>query len=269
MPVYLGTSGWQYRHWRETFYPKGVAQTRWLEFFVERFQTVELNNSFYHLPKEETFAKWRARTPDDFIIAAKMSRYLTHIKKLKEPQEPVARFMKHAGHLGSKLGPILIQLPPTLKIDLPALEETLDEFPSGVRVAVEFRHETWWTDEVRDALTKRNVALCMADRWATPVTATWRTADWTFLRFHEGGGKPHPCYTKKSMVPWAERLASEWGPEADLYVYFNNDPRACALRDAIVFHDLLLEVGLEPTRVPARRDVRVGDIDSAAWATSS
>lgn len=205
------------------------------------------------------------RTPPDFVIAAKMSRYLTHIKKLKEPQEPVARFMKHARHLGSKLGPILIQLPPTLKIDLPALEETLDEFPDGVRVAVEFRHETWWSDEVREALTKRNVALCMADRFARPFTAVWKTADWTFLRFHEGIGRPHPCYTKKSMVPWAERLASEWGPDADIYVYFNNDPRACALRDAIVFHDLLLDVGLHPTRVPNRNEVHLEQAAGKAW----
>ena len=265
MPVYLGTSGWQYRHWRETFYPKGVAQTRWLEFFAERFQTVELNNSFYHLPKPETFAKWRERTPDDFILAAKMSRYLTHIKKLKEPQEPVARFMKHASEVGDKLGPVLIQLPPTLKIDLPALEETLDEFPPGVRVAVEFRHETWWVDEVEEALTKRNVALCMADRYARPYTAVWKTADWTFLRFHEGHGRPHPCYTRKSMVPWAERLAEMWGPEADIYVYFNNDPRACAIRDVIVFSELLHDVGLSPTRVPKMSEVTLAKPGEAAW----
>ncbi len=232
---------------------------------MERFQTVELNNSFYHLPKEETFAKWRARTPDDFVIAAKMSRYLTHIKKLKEPQEPVARFMKHAGHLGHKLGPVLVQLPPTLKIDLPALEETLDEFPAGVRVAVEFRHETWWVDEVREALARRNVALCMADRYARPFTATWKTADWTFLRFHEGKGRPHPCYTRASMVPWAERLAGEWGPDADIYVYFNNDPRACALRDAIVFSELCKEAGLSPTRVPKRSEVHVEQAVGPAW----
>ncbi len=232
---------------------------------MERFQTVELNNSFYHLPKEETFAKWRARTPEDFVIAAKMSRYLTHIKKLKDPQEPVARFMKHARHLGPKLGPVLLQLPPTLKIDLPALEETLDEFPEGVRVAVEFRHETWWVDEVREALAKRNVALCLADRFARPFTALWKTSGWTFLRFHEGDGRPHPCYTKKSMVPWAERLATEWGPDADIYVYFNNDPRACALRDAIVFSDLCKEAGLSPTRVPKRSEVHLEQATGRAW----
>src|SRR5918992_1208359 len=108
MTLYIGTSGWQYRHWRHTFYPEGVAQSRWLEFYADRFQIVELNNSFYALPKEETFAKWADRTPDDFVMAAKMSRYLTHIKKLQEPEEPVSRFFGRARALGRKLGPVLI-----------------------------------------------------------------------------------------------------------------------------------------------------------------
>src|SRR5918997_5855164 len=147
MTLYLGTSGWQYRHWRETFYPKGLAQVRWLEYFMERFQTVEINNAFYRLPPKETFEKWRARTPDDFVFAVKANRYLTHIKRLKESDEIVARYMENVVGLGPKLGPILIQLPPNLKIDLENLDRTLTNFGKAVRIAVEFRHESWYADE--------------------------------------------------------------------------------------------------------------------------
>lgn len=269
MTAYIGTSGWQYRHWRHTFYPQGVAQSRWLEFFAERFQIVELNNSFYSLPKEETFAKWRERTPDDFILAAKMSRYLTHIKKLKEPQEPVARFFSRARALGPKLGPVLLQLPPTLPVDAPALRETLAEMPDGVRVAVEFRHGSWWTDEIRSILEEFGAANCLADRGAKPVTRLWRTTDWTFVRFHAGLASPQPCYRKKILEEWVDRIARRWKKHEDVYVFFNNDPRACALRDAIVFAKLMEEAGFETTRVPKRSDVTVGDIDSAAWALKS
>ena len=269
MPVYVGTSGWQYKHWRHTFYPEGVAQSRWLEFFAERFQTVELNNSFYALPKEETFAKWAMRTPDDFIMAAKMSRYLTHIKKLQDPEEPVSRFFSRARKLGDKLGPVLLQLPPTLKVDAGALRETLDLMPRDVPVAVEFRHETWWTDEIREILERRGATLCWADRLAKPVTELWRTAGWCFMRFHQGTGSPHPCYRKATLQEWVDRLAETWGPDSDMYVFFNNDPRACALRDAIFFADMCRDAGLDPTRVPRRKEVKVGDIETAAWATSS
>ena len=266
MTVYLGTSGWQYAHWRHTFYPPGVAQARWLDFYAERFRIVELNNSFYMLPKPETFAKWRERTPDDFIFAAKMSRFLTHIKKLNDPQEPVERFFKHARYLGPKLGPILLQLPPTLKADPIQLDETLSLMPDDAKVSVEFRHESWWTDEIRDILTKHGAALCLADRGEKPVTHLWRTADWTFLRFHAGFGKPSPCYRKKALARWVDVLANDWPPGHQLYVFFNNDPRACALRDAIVFAGLMREAGYEVTRHPRRSEVRVGDPDTAAWA---
>ncbi len=269
MTVYIGTSGWQYRHWRHTFYPQGVAQARWLEFYAERFQIVELNNSFYSLPKEETFAKWRERTPSDFVLAAKMSRYLTHIKKLQEPEEPVQRFFSRAQALGSKLGPVLLQLPPTLKVDAAALDETLSLIPDTVRVSVEFRHESWWTDEVQGILEKHGAANCLADRGAKPVTKLWRTADWTFMRFHAGLASPQPCYRRKTLEEWVDRLTSRWGPDEDMYVFFNNDPRACALRDAIVFAKLCDNAGYARTRVPPRRDVTVGDIDSAAWAATS
>lgn len=256
MTVYIGCSGWQYKHWRDSFYPQGVPQRLWLEHYVERYQTVELNNSFYRLPPPETFAKWAERTPDDFVMAVKMSRYLTHIKRLKEPEEPVQRFSNSARELGSKMGPVLIQLPPNLQKDADGLRATLDAFTDPFRIAVEFRHPTWFDDEIERILTDRGAASVLADRGSRPVTAIWRTADWSFVRFHWGTGVPESCYGRQSMRTWARRIAELWG-DGDAFVYFNNDPNACALRDSIVFAEECRKVGLEPTRVPAYEDVRL------------
>lgn len=265
--IYLGTSGWNYAHWRRTFYPEKLPQRQWLEYYAQRFATVELNNSFYRLPSREQFESWRERSPDDFVVTVKMSRYLTHIKRLQDPEEPVARFMKHARGLGSKMGPILVQLPPTLKADLGALDEALRRFPEDVRVVVEFRHDTWFTEDVLRVLEERGACWCLADRLARPVTPVWRTTEWTFLRFHEGRAKPHPCYGKDVLATWVERLAHGWGTDADIYVYFNNDPRACAIRDAIVFARLAEAAGFEVTRAPRPDEVTIGGADSEAWST--
>lgn len=259
MTLYLGTSGWQYRHWRETFYPTGLAQTKWLEFFVERFQTVEINNAFYRLPSKENFEKWRDRTPDDFVFAVKANRYITHIKRLKDSDEPVGRYMENVVGLGPKLGPILIQLPPNLKIDLDNLDRTLTNFGKNARIAVEFRHDSWYVDEVRALLEEHGATNCWADKGSKPITPLWKTADWAFLRFHEGAAAPHPCYGRTSLRTWAERLADTFGTEADAFVYFNNDPCACALRDARWFHAAAAKVGFRPTRIPAANEVRLCD----------
>jgi uncharacterized protein YecE (DUF72 family) len=195
------------------------------------------------------------------VLAVKASRYLTHIKRLKEPQQPVQVFLENAKPLREKFGPVLVQLPPNLKIDLPSLDETLSEFGRlrpDVRVAVEFRHESWWTDGTRELLERHGAALCMADRNSRPISPIWRTTDWTFLRFHEGTARPWPCYGRSSLETWAKRLATEWGSEADVFVYFNNDPRACALRDARVFAGVARRAGLQPTRIPAASDVTLG-----------
>ena len=253
LTVHIGTSGWQYRHWKERFYPKTVPQRAWLEYYAERFHTVESNNAFYMLPKAETFRAWADRTPADFVMAVKANRYLTHIKRLREPAEPVARFIENARHLGSKLGPILIQLPPNLKADLDSLDETLRRFGNFAPIAVEFRHTSWWTEETRSLLQERGAALCLADRGSKPVTALWKTADWTFLRFHAGAASPSPCYGRTSLRTWAQRLAERWGRNADVWVYFNNDPEGCALRDAKIFAREAERTGLRVTRVPPER----------------
>jgi uncharacterized protein YecE (DUF72 family) len=256
MPVLIGTSGWQYRHWRGPFYPPDLPQRRWLEHYAQCFDTVEVNNAFYRLPEPHTFADWAARTPERFCIAVKASRYLTHVRRLRGPAEPVERFLSHARHLGPKLGPVLLQLPPNLAADLPALEDTLTRFPSDVRVAVEFRHPSWFEDETRALLEAHDVAWCLADS-AHRKTPLWRTASWGYLRMHEGRATPHPCYGRQALATWARTLAGTWSQGEDVYVYFNNDGRACALRDAGLFARELERAGLSASRVPPPDSVRV------------
>src|SRR5215469_6570695 len=203
--IVIGTSGWQYRDWRADFYAE-VPQRLWLEHYAQRFATVEVNNAFYRLPDRDTFAQWRSRTPDDFCVAVKMSRYLTHIKRLKEPAEPVARFMSRAEALGDRLGPVLLQLPPNLTADADTLDAVLREYPKSVKVAVEPRHESWWTPQIRAVLEKRAAALCWADRLGKPLTPLWRTADWGYLRLHEGRANPKPRYGPAALSTWLDRI---------------------------------------------------------------
>ena len=184
--ILIGTSGWQYRDWRGPFYPPEVPQRRWLEHYARQFATVENNGTFYRLPPRETFAGWRERVGGDFVMTVKASRYLTHVRRLRDPAEPVRRLLDAAAGLGGRLGAVLLQLPPDLRAAPRLLDECLARFPAGIRVAVEPRHESWWTDQVRDVLAARNAALCWADRTGTAVTPRWRTADWGYLRCHEG-----------------------------------------------------------------------------------
>ncbi len=250
--IVLGTSGWQYKDWRDRFYPAGLPQRSWLEHYAGQFLTVEVNNAFYRLPERDTFAQWRDRTPDDFVVGVKMSRYLTHIKRLREPAEPVARFLGRATALGDKLGPVLLQLPPTLRADLPALNETLSLFPPEVRVAVEPRHPSWWTDELRELLTKHNAALSWADRRSRPIAPLWRTADFGYLRLHEGRAKPWPRYGATALTSWLDRI-EEHLTDVDTYVYFNNDPGGAAITDATVLAAQARRRGVAITRSPAGR----------------
>jgi uncharacterized protein YecE (DUF72 family) len=253
MPVIIGTSGWQYRDWRDRFYPQGVPQRLWLEHYAQRFLTVESNNAFYMLPKPETFDSWRTRTPADFLMAVKVNRYITHIRRLREVSEPVERFLSHARRLGRKLGPVLLQLPPNLRADVGALEETLAAIGSGPRVAVEFRHGSWYSDQTRAVLERAGAALCLADRGSRSIVPEWRTADWGYVRLHAGSASPSPCYGRTALRSWAHRIARLWKASEEVFVYFNNDPGGCALRDARAFAAHVRAVGLEGTRVPGER----------------
>ncbi len=251
MALFVGTSGWQYADWRGVFYPKGVAQRRWLEHYARSFATVELNAAFYRPMPRTSFEGWRARTPDDFVMAVKATRVLTHNRRLLDPEIPLERMIEAARGLGDKLGPLLIQLPPNLPAAPDRLAAVLRLIPGDLRVVVEPRHETWWTDEVRAVLERHNAALCWADRLDRSVTPLWRTADWAYLRFHEGTGTPWPCYDERVLADWVQRLNETWDETRDIYVYFNNDPGGAAIHNAIRFADLARATGRPVTRTPA------------------
>jgi len=170
----------------------------------------------------------------------------------------VASFVERASELGSHLGPILIQLPPDLEIDLKTLDETLDAFPAGLRLVVEPRHPSWFTEDLRRSLTDRGVALCLADRRG-PITPLWRTADWTYLRFHSGRGTPRSCYEANDLTAWAGRLETAWGRDASGFVYFNNDGNGCALRDASAFAQVLHRRGHTVASLPRVSDAVLVD----------
>ena len=252
MSVLVGTSGWQYRDWRGTFYPPDVPQRRWLEHYARQFATVENNGTFYRLPPRETFAGWRDRVGAGFVMTIKASRYLTHVRRLRDPAEPVRRLLDAAAGLGDRLGPVLLQLPPDLRAAPRLLDECLGQFPPGIRVAVEPRHESWWSAEVRDVLAARNAALCWADRTGTAVTPAWRTADWGYLRFHQGDdGDDWPRYRAATLRAWADRIAATWAEGLDVYVYFNNDQRGAAPRDVVGFAAAVSAQGRAVTRAGA------------------
>ncbi len=253
----VGTSGWQYAHWRGRFYPRQLPQRLWLEHFSARFQTAEVNNTFYNLPEASVFRHWAERTPDDFVFALKVSRFLTHIRRLREPEDPVGLFLERARELGSKRGPSLIQLPPQMTIDVGRLEATLSAFPKTDRVAVEFRHDSWFVPEVRSVLERHAAALCLVDRKGMR-TPRWATADWGYVRFHQGRGLPPSCYGRAALESWIDAVAEMWPSAADVFVYFNNDAFGCAVRDAIVMAHVAGSRGLCPTRVPDLHEVALG-----------
>jgi uncharacterized protein YecE (DUF72 family) len=258
----VGTSGWQYRDWRGDFYPAGVPTARWLEFYAQHYPTVENNGTFYRLPAPATFASWRERTPDGFLMVVKASRYLTHIRRLRDPEEPVERLMTAASQLGPRLGPVLLQLPPTMQANLPALDDCLTAFsrykgPPGlppVRVAVECRHESWWTESLKDVLSRHGAALCWADRQEHELAPLWRTAGWGYLRLHEGRGRSWPRYTARTLRRWIAALGSCWGPGDDMFVFFNNDMLGAAPHDADAFMALATDAGHAVAAAPADPD---------------
>jgi uncharacterized protein YecE (DUF72 family) len=255
MQAHVGTSGWQYSDWKGLFYPSGLPQHEWLAHFSERFPTVEVNNTFYMLPKPETFAKWREGSAEGFTFVVKANRYITHIRRLRDCREPLQRFWAHARRLGRKLGPVLFQLPPNLKADVALLESFLKLLPRSMRVAFEFRHPSWDDEEVRAALDARGCALVIADRPGDRPRKDV-TGGWTYFRFHQGR-LAVPGYTRAKLARYADALAGMDVTEA--WVFFNNDPQGAAVRDARTFTELLEERsvsvrGPAPESEPRRAD---------------
>lgn len=261
MPLWIGTSGWQYRHWRGRLYPRGMPTDRWFERYAGAFDTVELNVTFYRQPRPAVFEGWARRAPDGFLFAVKASRFLTHIKRLRAPEDSVDRLMEGASRLGSHLGPILIQLPPDMPVEPGRLAETLAAFPTDVRVAVEPRHASWFDAEVLAVLRERDAALCWADRRRplNPTGPAWATAPWGYVRFHTGRSQPRGCYGDAALSRWLERVRAAWPDDAaDVYLYWNNDGNGCAPRDAARFAELAARDGRSVTRAPDPATLPVG-----------
>ena len=236
--LYIGTSGWSYKHWRGPFYPAGLAQDKWLEFYARTFQTVEINSSFYRLPKRETFESWRARTPQGFIFAVKGSRYITHVKKLKDVGEALKKLLESADGLGEKLGPILFQFPANWHANLERLAGFIQMLPSGYRYAFEFRHESWFNEGTYTLLRSRETALCIADSPQWPI-AYEVTAPFTFIRLHGGRVLYASEYSEPELSRWAEITAGFLSRQLDVFVYFNNDAFGYAVKNALQLKHIL------------------------------
>jgi uncharacterized protein YecE (DUF72 family) len=235
---FIGTSGWHYDHWRYLFYPDKLAKAKWLEFYARHFTTVELNNSFYRLPSEQAFAAWRDSSPANFTFAVKVSRFITHIKRLKDSKEPLDTFSARAKILGEKLGPLLYQLPPSMPRSDERLESFLSILPQGMKHVLEFRHESWLDDKVFEILRRYNVGLCVFDMpgLTCPLVAT---TDFAYLRFHGSTGLYRSCYSEDELAEWARRLASLPPKVKSVYAYFNNDAEAFAVRNAMTLLNYL------------------------------
>jgi uncharacterized protein YecE (DUF72 family) len=236
--VWIGTSGYVYRHWRKgVFYPAGLRARDELGHYAQHFRTVELNSPFYRLPTPETFARWRDHTPDDFQFAVKASRFISHIKRLRDVGNELVLFMERANELSSKLGPVLFQLPPTQQIELTRLSDFLKLLSIDHRWVLEFRHPSWHTKDVYQLLTNHAVALCIpVGGGLYPDRIT--TAPFTYIRMHRGQ-EPAGGFTDDELRSWAGQVRALSGANKDVYVYFNNDWEGFAIRDAVRFKELL------------------------------
>jgi uncharacterized protein YecE (DUF72 family) len=233
MVVRVGCSGWSYPHWRGRVYPEGIAQRSWLEHYATLFDTVEVNATFYRLPRRETVAAWIERTPPGFLFAVKASRFLTHVRRLTDVGRGLERFYERIGPLESspKMGPVLWQLPETFHREDERLFALLARLPPG-RHCFEFRHESWFVPDVYELLREHGAALVIGDHPDRPFQARKLTADWTYVRFHHGSRGRRGNYSNTELETWARRIAA-WRARAEVFAYFNNDWEGFAVRNAL------------------------------------
>ncbi len=235
--IRIGTSGWHYNHWRGAFYPEDLRAAGFLRFYRERFDTVELNNSFYHLPSEQAFESWKESTPGNFVFAVKASRFITHMKKLKDPEPSTEKFFARVAGLGRKMGPVLFQLPPNWRSDPERLDEFLGAMPRRRRYAFELRDPSWFNTEIEAVLRKHRAAFCIYDfdRRQSPCTVT---ADFVYVRLHGPEGKYAGSYSNDALSDWARRLTRWERDGRDAYCYFDNDQAGYAVNDALRLKEL-------------------------------
>ena len=237
--VHIGTSGWNYKHWKGLFYPKDLPQKKWLAYYIGHFDTVEVNNTFYQLPEYTTFDTWRETVPRGFKFALKASRFITHMKKLKEPKTSSEKFFDRSERLEDKLGPILFQLPPGWQLNRERLAEFIEALPREHRYVFEFRNETWEAPGVYDLLRQHNIGFCIQD-FRGKQSPQEITADFTYVRMHGPGEMAYVgSYSAAALMKWARQI-ERWRKELkDVYVYFNNDIGGCAVKDAMKLRELL------------------------------
>jgi uncharacterized protein YecE (DUF72 family) len=235
--IRVGCSGWQYRHWRGDFYPAELPASRWLEHYTRHFDTVEINNTFYRLPDASTFDAWRRRAPARFLFAVKASRFLTHMKKLKDPDEPLDRLFTRASKLGRALGPVLYQLPPRWPVNIERLEVFLRALPKRRLHAIEFRDPTWYRADVFALLERYKAALCVHDMQGS-ASGRVDVGPFVYARFH-GPAKYSGSYRDDALADWAEWMAARAKAGAPIFAYFNNDVGGHAPRDAIRLRDAI------------------------------
>jgi uncharacterized protein YecE (DUF72 family) len=235
---YIGTSGWHYDDWRGRFYPEKLPKAQWLEFYARHFPTLELNNTFYRLPKESVFQKWHESSPEGFVFSVKVSRYITHIKRLKDCSDEVDNFMSRATLLKDKLGPLLYQLPPGLHRDDGILTNFLSALPRGLKHVIEFRHESWFNEAVYEILRRHNTGFCVFNmpKLTSPLLAT---ADFAYIRFHGSDSLYSSCYSDEELKGWAEKIVNLAEGIKAVYIYFNNDIEGYALKNAATLREYL------------------------------
>lgn len=238
--IRVGCSGWVYAHWRGRFYPEKLAVKRWFAFYAEHFDTVEINNSFYRLPKAETFDAWREQAPSGFCYALKANRFLTQAKKLKDCEEPLERMMTPFRHLKPALGPILYQLPPRFRINLERLESFLQLIPKDVANIFEFRDKSWYTDDVYALLDRYDASFCAHDMPGSESLriATGRAA---YVRFHGGEAKYWGRYPDERLLDWVDWMLDQARNGRPVWAYFNNDAEAHAIHDALTLKAMIAQ----------------------------
>jgi uncharacterized protein YecE (DUF72 family) len=245
--VRIGTSGWYYDHWKGLFYPKGLPKNKWFEHYAQHFETVEINNTFYHLPKHETISKWHGQAPTNFLYAVKANRYITHIKRLKDVSAELERFFEATALFKEKLGPVLYQLPPSLQKDLELLETFIGLLPKAPVAVFEFRNNSWYGPETFELLRRFNAGLCIHDM---PGRQSPReiTAEVIYVRLHGSAGKYSGNYPDSELSKWAKWLSEHAKEVRRIFVYFNNDVGGHAIKNA---KQLRRQMGLKESQRPA------------------
>ena len=235
--IHIGTSGWNYKHWKGSFYPEDLSSGEWLNFYAKQLHTVEINNTFYRLPEKKILAKWLDTVSPQFIFAVKASRYITHMKKLKDSVQGLENFLPRIKALRDKLGPILFQLPPHWHFNLERLKSFLQALPREFRYTFEFRDSTWWRKEVYDTLTKHEAAFCIFEL-AEQLSPKQITTDFVYVRLHGPENAYQGKYDNQDLAGWAGAFSSWEKQGKQIYCYFDNDEKGYAAQNALTLQDM-------------------------------